>query len=179
MSTDRQVRLSPQQLALKAATRDAVRAAGGQEFVAGEVGRTQSRISDYCSPNVAEFMPLDIVAKVEALGAGSPEAPHITRALARASGVAVVDRDAAGEGPAELAQWLAAIAGESGDVIRGLAAGVLHRGAAAEAVLAMKPDERHRLACEVAQLVDLLVNFSGLLGGCAVDGAAIKRADSS
>lgn len=179
MSTDRQVRLSPQELALKAATRDAVLAAGGQVFVGTEVGRTQSRISDYCSPNVREFMPLDIAAKVEALGAGSPDAPHITRALARAAGVAVVACEEPGKGPAELAHWLAEIAGESGDVIRGLAAGVLHKGAAAEAVLAMKPDERHRLACEVAQLVDLLVQFSGLLGGCAFDAAASKRSDSS
>lgn len=175
MSTDRQVRLAPQELALKSATRDAVRAAGGQEFVAGEVGRTQSRISDYCSPNVREFMPLDIAAKVEALSAGSPGAPHITRALARAAGVAVVESDQPGAGHAELAQWLAAIAGESGDVIRGLAAGVLHNGSAAQAVMAMKPEERHRLSSEVAQLVDLLVNFGALLGSADLQ----KRSDSS
>lgn len=178
MSVDRTVRLSPQELALKAATRDAVRAAGGQEFVAGEVGRTQSRISDYCSPNVREFMPLDIAARVEALSAGAPGHPHITRAMARAAGMAVIVPEACLPEQGQLAHWLAAIAGESGDVIRGLAAGVVHSGAAAEAVLAMKPDARHQLCGEIDQLLDLLVNFGAILAGA--DGPdAHQRSDSS
>lgn len=84
MTTDRSVTLSPEELALKLATREAVTAAGGQEFVGREVERAQSRISDYGSDHTADFMPVDIVRKVEALGAGKPGHPHITRALARA-----------------------------------------------------------------------------------------------
>ena len=68
MSARRDARLSPADLALKLAFRDAVRAAGGQEFVAGEIGRTQSRVSDWCNANVDEFPPIDIVRRVEALG---------------------------------------------------------------------------------------------------------------
>lgn len=146
------IRLSPQQLALKAAFAEAVRAAGGQVFVGGEVGRAQSRISDWQSPNATVFAPLDVVVMVEALGAGSPGHPHVTRALARAAGGAFV----AGEAGVRLAapllgQWLGELAGESGDVI-----GLLSRGRLAEPIAALTPRERGALANELNQLSDVL-----------------------
>lgn len=121
MSTDRSQRLSPDELALKIATADAVRAAGGQDFVAENCGRSQGVVSDYCSRTTRSFMPLDIVAKVEALGTGAPGAPHITRALARAQGLPLeAPRVAVGEG-FDLGDWMAWLARESADVMACLA----------------------------------------------------------
>ena len=144
MSARRDARLSPADLALKLAFRDAVRAAGGQEFVAGEIGRTQSRVSDWCNANVDEFPPIDIVRRVEALGAGAPGHPHVSGALARAAG-GVLARDPEDLGaPLCAAGHLAAVAGESSDVIRRLADQVARRatlGPNARAVLLREIDD--------------------------------------
>lgn len=163
MSTDHTARLTPQELALKLACGDAVRAAGGQEFVGGEVGRRQSRISDYCSPNTAEFMPLNIALRIDQLGDGSPGHPHITRALNRALGQLAYDEAAeAGSEDWHLSQWLAEIAGESSDLLRLLAGGSLTPERAADSVKRMRPEERARLGREVDELIEALVGFNGL-----------------
>lgn len=154
MSTDRTQRLSPSELALKLACREMVKAAGGQEFVAHETGRTQSRISDYLSPNTRDFMPCDLVRKVEALSAGAPGHPHVTRALARAQGgafVALADGAAVAVlvGAPQLGQLLAAVAGESSDVIALLAASQL------EATIdELPPATREAIADECFELVE-------------------------
>ena len=118
MSTQRTVRLTPAQLALKLATAEGVRAAGGQVFVGRECGRSQGRISDYCSTSIAEFAPLDVAATIDTLGAGSPGHPHITRALARAQGAVL---ELVPDAPAEAAEpsfgeRLARISREVGDL---------------------------------------------------------------
>jgi hypothetical protein len=162
MTTDRTRRLSPSELALKLACRDAVRAAGGQVFVAEQTGRCQSRISDWCSPNTSEFMPLDVIAKVEALSAGAPGHPHVTRTLARASEGSFVPCPAAvALDLPNLGRMLAEVAGESSDVIGLLAAGQL--GAAIEA-LAM-PD-RIAIADECEDLVEKVAAVERRLRGC-------------
>lgn len=166
MSTDRTVRLSPQQLALKLATRDAVKAAGGQEFVAHECSRAQSRISDYCSPNTHDFMPVDLVAKVESLGAGAPGHPHVTRALVRAQGAEFVS--CAGQQPGtgkgvELARLLADFAGESSDVVRVLASGTLMPGQAAARIHDMTPSARKVLEREIDEVIDVLAGIGAEL----------------
>lgn len=163
MATDRTVRLTPDQLALKAATREAVKAAGGQDHVAREVGRAQSRISDYCSSNAAEFMPLDIIARVEELGAGSPGHPHITRALARRQGDMVLDCGDGGE-RYPLAQLLAEVAGESSDVIRILAEGAGSSDAAARSIASMGPRQRSELARELDGLMQVLSDINNQIG---------------
>lgn len=150
------VRLSPQSLAIKLATREAVRAAGGQEFVAAETRRSQSRISDYCSPNKECLMPADLVARVEALGAGSPGHPHITRALARAQGGAFVPSPASVllELP-NLGAWLAEIAGESSDVMRAVASEAL-----TEDIAALPDRRRVAISDEVHDLIERLAAFA-------------------
>jgi hypothetical protein len=156
MSTDRTQRLSPSDLALKLACREAVKAAGGQDFVAGETGRTQSRISDYCSPNTRDFMPADLIAKVEALGAGSPGHPHITRALVRAQGLAVIDPD---QTPVvSVVGALGDVASESGDVIR-LLAKAIDGGLSSFADLST-PNRRQEILHEIDQLIDLLTGIA-------------------
>ena len=154
MSTQRDIRLSPQQLAFKLACRQAVQAAGGQVFVAGEVGRAQSRISDWVSENTAEFMPLDIVAQVEALGAGSPGHPHVTRALARAAGERVRGGAALTPGLDDLGDHLAALAREHADLLQVLACEDLERccsdlSTSARATIAREAGE---LAAQLEQL---------------------------
>jgi hypothetical protein len=153
------------ELALKLATRDAVKAAGGQEFVGAETGRAQSRISDYCSPNAREFMPLDVAAKVEALSHGTPGHPHITRALARAAGADFVTSscEAASAGCDDLTLLLADVAGESGDLIRALALGSGSPARAALRIRDMSPDQRAGVARELDQLVDVLAGIRGEL----------------
>ena len=169
MSTDRTQRLSPAELALKLACRDMVKAAGGQEFVAGETARTQSRISDYLSPNTRDFMPTDLVRKVEALSAGAPGHPHVTRALARAQGGAFVALPGAGpsDGPVavsfdapQLGQLLAQVAGESSDVIALLASSQL------EATIDELPAVlREAIAAECFELVEKVAAIERRLRG--------------
>lgn len=182
MSTDRTVRLSPRQLAIKAATREAVHAAGGQVFVAHETGRTQSRISDYCSAHTADFMPADVIAAVEALSAGAPGHPHVTRALARAQGALVLDgplpADPATGSGASISCWLAHVAGESADVIRVLASGGVYPGAAAALADGLGAQQRAVLARELDQLIDVLAGLNAVLGRGA-DERSGKGPDSS
>lgn len=158
MTAERTIQLSPPELAIKLATEEAVLAAGGQTFVAREVGRSQGRISDWCSTTVAEFMPAHIVRKVEALGAGKPGHPHITAALARAAGVtlggAVVD-DGRVEG---LEEHLPRLATESADVIRALADQMRQQ-------RPISSTQRGRLLAEVKQLLDAAMALHADLAG--------------
>lgn len=162
MSTERTVRLSPEDLALKLATREAVTAAGGQVFVAGEVGRAQSRLSDYGSDNTAEFMPVNLVRRVEALGAGRPGHPHITSALARAAG-----RRIGGAAPTHdnlhVSDWLCDLAGEHADVVRALVDGTVRPGAARPSIRDMSAHARAVLSREIDQLLDVLGALKGEL----------------
>lgn len=163
MSTDRTVRLTPRQNAIKLATREAVKAAGGQDFCARETGRTQSRISDYCSSNTPDFMPADVIARVEALGAGAPGHPHVTRALARAQAAELVFDDDAGRVPPGRAtsQWLAALAGESSDVIAALAAGAVMPGQALASLRELPLSVQRQVMAEIDQMADLLAAIRG------------------
>lgn len=148
MSTDRTAQLSPEELALKLATREAVIAAGGQVFVAGEVGRSQGVVSDWGSPQTAAFAPLNAVRRIEALGAGKPGHPHVTRALARAQGLrlggAMPESD-----NVHLSDWLCDLTGEHADVVRALAS-------ARSSLKDLSLNQRAALAREIDQLVDVL-----------------------
>ncbi|MEO5605580.1 MAG: hypothetical protein ABIR02_08210 [Novosphingobium sp.] len=177
MSTDREVRLSPEDQALKLATSEAVRAAGGQEFVGREVGRRQSRISDYCSNSTAEFMPLNIARHVEALGKGAPGHPHITRALARAVSATIVGEAAASfPGLDDLGDWMALVARENADLASALAGEDLALG-----VEALSPAARARISIEARELIaraEALVRALGVSDGDATV-SALHRRDSS
>jgi len=163
MSTDRTHRLAPSELALKLACREAVRAAGGQEFVALELGCAQSRISDYCSPNTRDFMPADKIARVEALGAGTPGHPHVTRALARAQDgcfVPLARAGVVGFALPQLGQLLAELADESGDVMQAMASGKLDA-----PIEALAPAVRSAIADECFELVELVAAAERRLRG--------------
>lgn len=167
MSTPRDITLSPSQLALKLATREAFKAAGGQDFVASELGCAQSRLSDYGSANTGDFISIDKVLVVEALGAGKPGHPHITRALARASGGEFLDR-ASDDGVAEsIDVHLPRIAGESGDLLRTLATACAMKDCYSQA-------RRAALTNDIEQLLDAVLALYGDLHG-AGPGEAVSR----
>lgn len=155
MTISREEQLSPQELALKIATAEAVRAAGGQEFVAREVGRAQSRISDYCSRSTRQFVPVDVAVMIDALGTGRPGHPHIAGALARAQG-AVIEGSAPARENLHLHQWLADISGESADVIRALVTGSVVPGQAVPSIRNMSANDRATVLRELDQLADVV-----------------------
>ena len=166
MSTDRTQRLSPGELALKLACREAIKAAGGQEFVGAECGRTQSRISDYLSPNTREFMPIDVVSRVEALSVGAPGHPHISRALGRAQhALLTLDADQAGaaRSPASLGEFLGLVAGESGDLIKALATAALLPGSARVEAAMLPTSTRRAITAELDQLIDVLAALNAVI----------------
>lgn len=112
--------LSPFKQALKLATRELVRAAGGQEAAVGftRFARHQA-LSDFGNPapeHDARFIPVDAVADLEAVTRGTPGWPQVTRALARTQGFALVPLPAPrGEG-ADLPDHFRAIVKETADV---------------------------------------------------------------
>ena len=169
MSTDRTIRLTHRQLALKRATREAVRAAGGQEFVGGEVGRTQSRISDYGSRHTADFVPLDLAEAIDALGCGSAGWPHLAGALARAQGMAVAAPEGEpGRGDCgDLGDRLARVTKEFADV-----AGCLANAGLAAPLADLAPAARERIAGELAQLEAEVSGFRA-----ALDDARLRAGD--
>lgn len=167
MSTSRDIRLSPQDLAIKLATAEAVTAAGGPSFVSREIGRAQSVVSDWISPNTASFMPADMVRRVEALGAGSPGHPHVTRALARASGAdirlpaASLLEAARAHGMDDLGDWMGAISRDFGDLVGELAGENL-----AEACAALSSNARADIGREAGDLIDRLHQLRRAIDGC-------------
>lgn len=158
MSTPRDIRLSPGELALKLASAEAVRAAGGQVFVAEEVGRSQGQVSDYCSASTRSFMPLDIARQVEALGAGSPGHPHITRALARAAGGTIGGSPNGCDGLDDLGDHLALVSRENADLVQALAGEDL-----SACVSTLAPNARARIGREAGELIDRLQRLRSAL----------------
>jgi len=115
MSGPRDLVLAPEYQGLKRASAALVRAAGGQEAAAAEVGKARSRLSDYGSVNTADFMPIDVVLGLEAVTHGLPGYPLVTACLARASGhVLVALPDVGRIAGGDLTRAIAAHAEEAG-----------------------------------------------------------------
>ena len=108
--------MSPDQQVLKGAARALVRAFGGQEAAAALVGRVQSAVSDWCSVNRPAFMPIDAVMALESVTQGVAGWPHVTRALAQASGHVLVRMPEAAPLDADVFGWLAHLSKEVGEV---------------------------------------------------------------
>jgi hypothetical protein len=90
MSPGREIVLPTELQAAKAQTRAMVTAAGGQERCAMLTGKSQGRISDYCSRNTRDFMAINDVAMIEGVTHGLPGHPHVTRWLASEAGFLLV-----------------------------------------------------------------------------------------
>lgn len=116
MTADRTQRVAPDQQMLKAASRELIRAVGGQEAAAEFLGSRQQRMSDCGRPNTPDFLRLDEIARLEDVTHGDPGHPHITAALARRQGYAIVRLPDAPPAGRDLLSILAENARENGDV---------------------------------------------------------------
>ncbi|MCF3935049.1 hypothetical protein L1787_16720 [Acuticoccus sp. M5D2P5] len=99
-------------LKIKAACRDLVRAVGGVTRAAAITRLDAARISRACSPNDSSFLPIDVIADLEA----HAEDPIVTRTLASLSGFTVIPDEATRPAGSPL-QHLAAVAKEHADVV--------------------------------------------------------------
>jgi hypothetical protein len=146
--------LEPADLALKLATKDAIRGAGGQEFLSESLGRAQSRFSDYGSPNKPDFMPIDLVRKVQALGAGKPGWPHITHALARADGFDLYKLPETGASKGDWLKHVGALSTEAAEITSKICASL-----ADDQRIDAREIKNHALIADAEQLVTLGVQL--------------------
>ncbi len=127
-------------LALKAAFRLAVHAAGGIDAVGALIGRSPQQVARYYDPGSPDTPSLRVVALVEAAGPSL----YVTRALAQLHGAAVVE--AAADIPHQpVATRLAQVGATSGAVFA--------EGAAALADQRVTPAEAASLAARVRDLL--------------------------
>ena len=84
--------------------------------MAGEAGRSQGRISDFCNPAVPDFMPVDVALTVDRLARAASGRAPIAEAMAR-----LADGGDGGS-PDPLSEHLPRIATESADLMRAIAA---------------------------------------------------------
>lgn len=109
------------QLALKAATRDLVTAAGGTDGSAATLSEAgprsrQQRISDCQHRNTPDFLRIDEAGRLEDVAVRTESWPQITRALAARQGFVLVRRPAAEASGLDFCSALAAAVKEFGDL---------------------------------------------------------------
>ena len=110
--------LAPEKQGLKVATRALVRAVGGQEACPGFARYTRHQAySEFGSIEHGDkFMPIDVVADLEAVSHGTAGHPHVTRALCERAGGAFVKLPSAAPGACDWHKALAGLIEESRDV---------------------------------------------------------------
>ena len=113
MTARRDIVHPPIDLALKVATRAAVRGCGGTDAAGATAGVRQQRISDCCNPNTGDFLRIDEAAAIEDVTVGQPGWPWVARALAARQGFALV---ALQTDEAPTGDWLAGISRCATDV---------------------------------------------------------------
>lgn len=116
MTMQRTLTLPPQAQQLKQASRDLVRAAGGQEAAAEQTGSRQQRMSDVGLRNTADFLRIDEVAALEDITHGITGHPIVTRQLAKRQGYTLLRHPEAPPAGADLIKLVAEGAKENGDV---------------------------------------------------------------
>lgn len=109
--------LSREQVALKVAFGQLVRAVGGQEAAVAftPLSRHQS-LSDYANPAVDRHAPIHVVAALEAVAVDTPGHPVVTRQMARLHGFELAPMPAARPDRDDLARHLVRVVRESADV---------------------------------------------------------------
>jgi hypothetical protein len=118
----RTVQHPPELQVIKAASKALVRAFGGTDAAAVHVGVRQQRMSDIGLPNTPDFLRIDEVLALESCTVGTVGHPHVTRALAAATGHIVASLPT---GAACASDWLGGmgpLAKEAGDVTARIAA---------------------------------------------------------
>jgi len=112
MKGRRDLRFGPEQLVLKNASRDLVRAAGGPTAVSQLIGYRQQRISDCTLRNAPDFLRIDEAAGIEDITVNEPGWPHVTRALCHRAGGMFVPLPQADVGTGDWTRALADVSRE-------------------------------------------------------------------
>lgn len=120
--------MSPETLALKAATSDMIKGVGGLEAAAGFCRVGKSQLADYGSPSRPDsFVPADVIADLEPLARERAGWPHVTQALCRRMGGVFVALPEVPPSSGRLLELMSSLSGEfndaTGTVCRGLADG--------------------------------------------------------
>lgn len=120
MSGRRDIIHCPDGLALKKASKGLIRAVGGTDGAAASLSESgerhvrQQRMSDCTNANTADFLRIDEAADLEDLSVGQPGWPHVTRALAKRQGFALLALPERVIGDSNLHRALAAAVEETG-----------------------------------------------------------------
>lgn len=88
----RRIDNTPEDQAGKAAAAKLVRAVGGMEAAEGYCRSNMRRLSEYGRPDNDCFMPMDVIADLEAVSHGTVGHPIVTRYLAARAGYVLVAR---------------------------------------------------------------------------------------
>ena len=113
--------LSPAQQALKNASLDLVKAAGGFDAAAGFCRIGKSQLSDACSVHHADkWLPVDVVADLQRVTRGQPGWPFVARQLAEREALVLVALPDVSTGP-DFPHHLAQLAKEGGELMAKLA----------------------------------------------------------
>lgn len=151
---NRTATLTAEQRTLKAASKALIRAAGGQEAASEFCGRTQGRLSEYGSPTVPLFMPLDVLDKLEAM---SPE-PIVTKYLAARRGYALFPLPETGPVERDWHKHLMRLAKEPADITAGICAALSDDGA-----VTRREIRDGNLIAETRQAIGVLVELLAVL----------------
>lgn len=116
MSELRTISHAKPELELKVASKALVRAAGGTDGAAETVGGRQQRMSDVGLPNTRDFLRVDEVGRLEDVTVGAVGHPHVTRALAKRQGYALVRLPDARPDAGDVLALLADLSAENGDI---------------------------------------------------------------
>jgi hypothetical protein len=114
---NRQVKLTPNDLALKRETRAIIDPLGGQEKAAGMCRVGQQTLSDCASPNVDRFLAIDALRDLEIVNRGQPQWPRLFRQLGAQIGVAVVELPDAVPGAADWHKRIAGLTKEHAEAV--------------------------------------------------------------
>lgn len=133
MTARRDVTHPPERQLLKAVAKSLVRAAGGVEAAALATTRSPSQLSAYGHVNAPEFMPVDVIADLEAVTHGTAGHPLATRHLARLAEFALVALPDAPDGSTDWHRSLGALAREVGDIIERVGSALANDGAVSAA----------------------------------------------
>ncbi len=161
MSGRRDIRHAPEALALKVASKALIRAAGGGEAAGETCGSRQQRLSDCGNPNTVDFLRIDEVAALEDVTVGAPNAPIVTRTLARRQGFALVQLPAAIPAGADLLKLLAEQAREEGEIVAALLAALADGVVTPREAGSIRPQIHELIAIAVAMDAELAVIEAG------------------
>lgn len=163
MTGPRTISLPPEAQQLKQASRDLVRAAGGQDAAAEQTGSRQQRMSDVGLRNTSDFLRIDEVAALEDVTHGTIGHPVVTRLLARRQGYTLLRQPDAPPAGADLIKLVAEGAKENGDVASAILTSLADDGRIDAA-------EQARILCRIDEQVDVAMRLRATVAMIETEG---------